>query len=150
MKKFITPLIILICLSILAIRFQHPIKNKLISLFGIMKHKGRRINNADCTNCDILFNDGINAHEKAYKHEGIKEQQTAEGLIKLGKKNELKNIENIVKEEGIEEITIADEAYRLKQTIMIHRGKSSIKSIFVQPVKYTCLKSSNDFVAGNK
>jgi hypothetical protein len=78
----------------LAIQFGHPIKNKLISLFGIVKKKGRRINNADCTNCDILFNDGINAHEKAYKHEGIKEQQTDEGLIKLGKKNVLNEIES--------------------------------------------------------
>jgi hypothetical protein len=41
-----------------------------------------------------MFNDGINAHEKAYKNEGIKEQKTDEGLIQLAKKNALKEIES--------------------------------------------------------
>jgi hypothetical protein len=41
-----------------------------------------------------MFNDGINAHEIAYRHDGIREQQNDEGLIKLGKKNVLKEIES--------------------------------------------------------
>jgi hypothetical protein len=94
MKKLKIAIIILVGLCLIAIPFRFIIKNKIVSLYGILKNRGRSINNTDCTNCDILFNDGINAHEKAYKHEGIKEQQTDEGLIKLGKKNVLKNIEN--------------------------------------------------------
>ena len=42
----------------------------------------------------ILFNDGINAHENAYKHESIKVQKTDEGLLKLAQKNVLKEIES--------------------------------------------------------
>ena len=94
MKKIRIPLIILICFCLLAIPFRFIIKNKLVSLYGLMKNKGRIINNTDCTDCDKLFNDGINAHKIAYKYEGIKEQKTDEGLIKLGKKNVLKPIEN--------------------------------------------------------
>jgi len=94
MKKIRIALIILICLCLLAIPFRHPIKNKIVSLYGILKNRGRSINNTDCTDCDILFNDGIKAHKIAYKYEGIKEQKTDDGLIKLGKKNVLKPIEN--------------------------------------------------------
>ena len=57
-------------------------------------NRGRRINNINCKNCDVLFNDGINAHEKAYKYEGIEAQETDKGLIQLGKKNVLKEIES--------------------------------------------------------
>jgi len=94
MKKFRIPLIILTCLCLLAIPFRHPIKNKIVSLYGILKNRGRSINNTDCKDCDKLFNDGINAHKIAYRHEGIEEQQTDDGLIELGRKNVLKPIEN--------------------------------------------------------
>jgi hypothetical protein len=94
MKKIKIILIVLFCLCLLAIPFHQLIKNKLVSLYGIMKNKGGRINNTNCTDCNILFNDGINAHEIAYRNEGIQEQQSDEGLIKLGKKNVLKNIES--------------------------------------------------------
>jgi uncharacterized protein YcbK (DUF882 family) len=41
-----------------------------------------------------MFNDGINAHEKAYRQEGIAVQETDQGLIQLGKKNVLKEIKS--------------------------------------------------------
>jgi hypothetical protein len=84
----------LVGLCLIAIPFRFIIKNKIVSLYGILKNRGRSINNTDCTDCDKLFNDGINAHKMAYRHEGIKEQQTDEGLIKLGKKNVLNEIES--------------------------------------------------------
>jgi len=94
-KKWIGIILIsLICLALIAIPFRHRIKNKLVSFYGIMKNRGRRVNNTTCTDCDKLFNDGINVHEIAYRHEGIREQQTDKGLIKLGKKNVLKEIES--------------------------------------------------------
>jgi hypothetical protein len=94
-KKWIGIILIsLICLALIAVPFRHRIKNKLVSLYGIMKNRGRRINNTTCPDCDKLFNDGINVHEIAYRHEGIREQQTDKGLIKLGKKNVLKEIES--------------------------------------------------------
>jgi len=94
MKKLRIVLVIVICLGLIAIPFRHPIKNKIVSLYGILKNRGRSISNTDCTDCDKLFNDGINAHKIAYRHEGIKEQQTDDGLIELGRKNVLKPIEN--------------------------------------------------------
>ena len=68
MKKLRIVLVIVICLGLIAIPFRHPIKNKLVSLYGILKNRGRRINNTDCTDCDKLFNDGIKAHKIAYKY----------------------------------------------------------------------------------
>jgi hypothetical protein len=94
MKKSKIAIVILVCLCLIAFKFRHPIKNNIIYWYGKMMNKGPRKNNTICKNCDVLFNDGINAHEKAYKYEGIKEQDTDEGLIQLGKKNVLKEIEN--------------------------------------------------------
>jgi hypothetical protein len=94
MKKLKIAIIILVGLCLIAIPFRFIIKNKIVSLYGILKNRGRSINNTDCTDCDKLFNDGINAHEKAYKNEGIKPQKTDKGLIQLGKKNVLKEIES--------------------------------------------------------
>ncbi|MCX6293905.1 MAG: DUF5715 family protein [Sphingobacteriales bacterium] len=94
MKKIKIAIIILVCLCLLAIPFKDRIKNSIFFLYGKLMNIGHRKNNTNCKNCDILFNDGINAHEKAYKHEGIKEQKTDEGLIQLGKKNILKSIES--------------------------------------------------------
>ncbi len=78
----------------LAIPFRHRIKNNIIFFYGKIINRGRRINNTNCKNCDILFNDGIHAHEKAYKRERIKAQKTDEDLIQLGKKNVLQEIES--------------------------------------------------------
>jgi len=94
MKKIRIALIVLFCLCLLAIPYHQFIKNKLVLLIGIMMNGGRRINNTNCKDCDVLFKDGINAHEKAYKNEGIKPQKTDKGLIQLGKKNVLKEIES--------------------------------------------------------
>jgi len=94
MKKLRLILVIGICLGLIAIPFHQYIKTQLLYLYGIMKNKGRRINNTNCTDCDILFNDRINAHEKAYKHEGINPQKTDDGLKQLGKKNVLKEIKS--------------------------------------------------------
>ncbi len=94
MKKNKIAIIILVCLCLLAFQFRHPIKNNIIYWFGKMKNRGPRKNNTICKNCEVLFTDGINAHEKAYKHEGIKPQKTDDGLIQLGKKNVLKEIES--------------------------------------------------------
>lgn len=94
MKKNNIAIIIFVCLCLLAFQFRHPIKNRIIYWYGKIMNRGSRINNTNCKNCDVLFNDGINAHEKAYKYEGIEAQETDKGLIQLGKKNVLKEIES--------------------------------------------------------
>lgn len=94
MKKIKIAIVILVCLCFLAFKFRFQIKNRIVYYYGKVMNIGRRKNNTICKNCDVLFKDGINAHEKAYKHEGIKEQNTDMGLIQLGKKNVLKEIES--------------------------------------------------------
>lgn len=94
MKKIKIAIIILICLCILAIPFKDQIKNNIVFYYGKIMNIGRRINNTNCKDCDVLFRDGIHAHEKAYKREGIKAQKTDEDLIQLNKKNVLKEIES--------------------------------------------------------
>lgn len=94
MKKIKIAIIILICLCILAIPFKDQIKNNIVFYYGKIMNIGRRINNTNCKDCDVLFRDGINAHEKAYKREGIKAQKADEDLIQLNKKNVLKEIES--------------------------------------------------------
>jgi len=94
MKKNKIAIVILICFCLIAIPFKDQIKNNIISLYGKIINRSPRKNNTICKNCDILFNDGINAHKMAYKHEGIKAQETDKGLIKLSKKNVLKEIES--------------------------------------------------------
>jgi len=94
MKKIKIAIIILICLCLLAIPFKDQIKNYIVFYYGKIMNIGRRINNTNCKDCDVLFRDGINAHEKAYKREGIKAQKTDEDLIQLNKKNVLKEIES--------------------------------------------------------
>jgi hypothetical protein len=94
MKKNKIAIIILVCLCLLAIPFKDRIRNTFFFYYGKLINRGRRINNTNCKDCDVLFKDGINAHEKAYKNEGIKPQKTDEGLIQLSKKNVLKEIES--------------------------------------------------------
>lgn len=94
MKKIKIAIVILVCLCLLAFKFRFQIKNRIVYYYGKVMNIGRRKNNTICKNCDILFKDGINTHEKAYKHEGIIIQETDEGLIQLGKKNVLKEIES--------------------------------------------------------
>ena len=93
MKKLKIAIVILVCLCLLAVKFRFQIKNRIVYYYGKVMNRGRRKNNTICKNCDVLFNDGINAHEKAYRQEGIAVQETDEGLIQLGKKNVLKEIE---------------------------------------------------------
>lgn len=47
----------------------------------------------NCENCNDLFDDGIAAHEKAYRIEKINPQATDEDLKRLGRKGILKSIE---------------------------------------------------------
>jgi hypothetical protein len=94
MKKLKIAIIILVGLCLIAIPFKDRIKNTIFFYYGKLMNRGRRINNTNCKDCDVLFKDGINAHEKAYKNEGIKPQKTDKGLIQLGKKNVLKEIES--------------------------------------------------------
>ena len=94
MKKIKIGIVILVCLCLLAFQFRIPIRNNIIYWFGKIKNRGPRKNNTICKNCEVLFTDGINAHERAYQHEGIAVQETDEGLIQLGKKNVLKEIES--------------------------------------------------------
>lgn len=48
---------------------------------------------SSCEQCDILFQDGVLEHEKAYQGEGIKPQKDFEALQKLIDQNTLREIE---------------------------------------------------------
>lgn len=94
MKKIKIAIVILVCLCLLAIKYRFQIKNRIVYYYGKVMNIDRKKNNTTCKDCDVLFSDGIKVHEKAYKYEGIKPQKTDEGLIQLGKKNVLKEIES--------------------------------------------------------
>lgn len=94
MKKLKIAIVVLVCLCLLAVKFRFQIKNRIVYYYGKVMNSGLRKNNTICKDCDVLFKDGINAHEKAYRQEGIAVQETDQGLIQLGKKNVLKEIES--------------------------------------------------------
>lgn len=70
--------------------YRYRIKNKAVAFFSDGK-----INNpssAPCESCNQLFTDGIAAHERAYKKEGIKSQKDSQGLRNLESVGVLKKI----------------------------------------------------------
>lgn len=77
-------------LFIIAIPFRHSI----VYYYGKIKSRVMGTKTTNCQDCNTLFNDGIQAHEKAYRNEGIVEQKTDDGLLQLEKKAVLKNIES--------------------------------------------------------
>ena len=86
--------ILLLCLFIIAIPFRHRIKNRIVFYYEIIKSRVGGYGMAKCQDCNVLFNDGIAAHELAYRKGKISEQETDDGLLKLEQKNVLKNIES--------------------------------------------------------
>ena len=94
-KKIISIFFIfLLFLILLAIPFRHRIKNRIVFYYGKLKSKINGSGMATCQDCDTLFKDNIQVQEKAYRKEGIAEQETDEGLLKLEQKGILKNIES--------------------------------------------------------
>jgi hypothetical protein len=77
-------------LFIIAIPFRH----RIVYYYGKIKSRVMGTKTTNCQDCNTLFNDGIQVHEKAYKNEGIVEQKTDDGLFKLEEKAVLKNIES--------------------------------------------------------
>ena len=70
--------------------YRYRIKNKVMAFFSDGK-----INNpssAPCESCNQLFTDGIVAHERAYKKEGIISQKDSQGLRNLESGGVLKKI----------------------------------------------------------
>jgi len=76
----ITTLFLLFCVSLFAFKNRHKIKNILSYCYRIATKSGE---SANCEGCNDLFNDGIAEHEKAYRIEKIKPQQTDEELKRL-------------------------------------------------------------------
>jgi len=152
MKKSKIAIVILVCLCLLAFKYRHPIKNNIIYWYGKMMNRGPRKNNTICKNCDVLFNDGINAHEKAYKYEGIKEQDTDEGLFQLGKKNMLKEIESndfyVVQDFTHSQALLLPKAIDfLNELSILYQQKCTEKNIDYVPFEITSGTRSKESVA---
>ena len=98
MKKLSTSILIILIsillIGILAISFRHKIKQRMLFLYGKFTNRIGGPSAAKCDGCNVLFNDGINTHELAYRNEKINEQQTDNGLLALEQKGVLQNIES--------------------------------------------------------
>jgi hypothetical protein len=151
MKKLKIAVIILVGLCLIAIPFKDRIKNTIFFYYGKLMNRGRRINNTNCKDCDVLFKDGINAHEKAYKNEGIKPQKTDKGLIQLGKKNVLKEIESnelyIVQDLTHSQPLLLPKAIDfLDKLSILYQQKCKEKNITYLPYEITSVSRSRESV----
>ncbi len=90
-KFFIFTLFVFVAGSIIVLYpNRYRIKNKVVAIFNSGKISNP--SSAPCESCNQLFKDGIAAHERAYKKEGIKSQRDSQGLRNLESKGVLKKI----------------------------------------------------------
>ncbi len=93
-KNIILPMAVFVMLLfLLALPFRHQLKTRFLFYYGAIKYRLGGHGPIACENCDVLFVDGIKAHEIAYQKEGIKTQENDKGLLKLKQKGVLKEIE---------------------------------------------------------
>jgi hypothetical protein len=152
MKKLKIAIVILVCLCLLAFKFRFQIKNRIVYYYGKVMNSGRKKNNTICKNCEIMFTDGINAHERAYQYEGIVVQETDNGLIQLGKKNVLKEIESnefyIIQDLTHSQALLLPKAIDfLKELSILYQQKCTEKNIDYVPFEITSGTRSKESVA---
>jgi hypothetical protein len=91
-------LLSLAALFLLAVVFAYPlrhrIKNRLKYYYARLENRLGDSDVSACERCPSLFNDGIAAHQAAYRNPGISPQQTMADLDALTRKGILKPVED--------------------------------------------------------